>query len=217
MCFSATASLVSGTVLIPAGIYCILQARLHSPKFLLIALYPLAFGIQQLFEGAVWLSLDKQIDLLSISAYGFTFFSYFFWLWWVPISVWWLEPVPVRKNIAFCLSIIGFLYGGSLYFPLVLNEQWLHILVVNNAILYEPKLVYDGIISKGWLRVIYASIILIPLLIQSEREVRYFGLIILASVIVTKIFYDYAFISVWCFFAALLSTYIVYMLRKPSA
>ncbi len=61
---------------------------------------------------------------------------------------------------------------------------------------------------------IYAVIVVLALLLTSDRYVRYFGIIILTSVVVSKLLFDYAFISIWCFFAAVLSLYIIYMLHQ---
>jgi hypothetical protein len=50
----------------------------------------------------------------------------------------------------------------------------------------------------------------VPLLFSSGRYIRIFGVIIMVSVIVATVFFGYAFISIWCYFAAVLSLYIVY-------
>ena len=59
MCFSATASLTAGSCLCLGGIYAISQAVQFAPKFIPLAAYPLAFGVQQLIEGGVWFSKHR--------------------------------------------------------------------------------------------------------------------------------------------------------------
>lgn len=199
---------------IPVGILCVNLARRHLPKSLPFAIYPMAFGIQQIFEGLLWLSLGNKIDALYPSAFGFMFFSHFFWLWWVPLSVWWLEPAGTRKAIALGLTVLGGVYGGLMYFPIIFNEGWLQVLLIKHSIVYDTRLIYDGIIPREGVRLIYALIVVISLLITSDRYARYFGILILISVVFAKLFFDYAFISIWCFFAAILSLFVVYMLRK---
>lgn len=44
--------------------------------------------------------------------------------------------------------------------------------------------------------------------------VRDFGVLILGSVIVSTLAFGYAFVSIWCFFAALLSAYLVVRLPR---
>ena len=38
-------------------------------------------------------------------------------------------------------------------------------------------------------------------------------MLMLVSVIAANLFFDYAFTSVWCFFAAILSLYVLYIVR----
>ena len=54
MCFSATASFISGTALCVIGVATLKQTK--APAEIPFALIPLLFGIQQLTEGVIWLS-----------------------------------------------------------------------------------------------------------------------------------------------------------------
>jgi len=54
--------------------------------------------------------------------------------------------------------------------------------------------------------------------VSSHKFIRVFGLALVASLVITYAYYNFAFASVWCFFAALLSLIIIVHLRqKPSA
>ncbi|WP_422879841.1 DUF6629 family protein [Nodosilinea nodulosa] len=53
MCFSASVSFAASAVLIPVGVYCI-RVALSNTAYLPFAAVPLAFGIQQGFEGVIW-------------------------------------------------------------------------------------------------------------------------------------------------------------------
>ena len=68
--------------------------------------------------------------------------------------------------------------------------------------------------AKLLARAIYAAIICIPLLLSSVAQVRVFGWLILGSVVFGFLFLSYAFTSVWCFLAAVLSAYIYVVLRR---
>ncbi|WP_455205587.1 DUF6629 family protein [Kaarinaea lacus] len=215
MCVSAAASFSVGAVLLPIGAYCVLQANKRDKRFLAFAVYPIAFGIQQLFEGMLWLSLTNNSDDFSLpGAFGFMFFSHFFWLFWVPFSVWCVHPQGAKKHIALAFTIIGGLYGALMYFPAIFNDGWLHIEIIRGSIVYEAKLIYDGFMPRLLVRIIYAVIILLPLLAQSQRQVLYFGILILVSVIAATVLFGYAFISVWCFMAAIISAYMIFMMRR---
>ena len=75
MCFSATASFSAAAILVPAGIYCFKKSTSLEKPYWLIALLPLIFGIQQLFEGFVWLALEPGGGgQTRLPAMGFLFF-----------------------------------------------------------------------------------------------------------------------------------------------
>lgn len=84
MCFSATASLIAGGTLSTVGVLTISQAK--TKKELPFASIPLLFGIQQLIEGAVWLSFSNSA-LNSISTYAYSMFSHVLWPIFVPASI----------------------------------------------------------------------------------------------------------------------------------
>lgn len=215
MCFSATASFSTSVILVPIGIYCLLKSSGFKIPYWTFAVIPLIFGIQQFFEGLVWLVVGSGDGLtLHLAALGFLFFSHVFWLIWIPYACFLLENNAYKKKIFFILIFIGAAYGLSLYIPLLFNQNWLEVELIKQSIEYKTTLLYDKVIPKEMVSLIYALILLIPLLGISSRYIRIFGVIITASVIVTTLFMDYAFISIWCYFAAVLSFYILVLILK---
>jgi hypothetical protein len=209
MCFSASASLTTSAVLIPTGIYCVRTALDRDRAYRAIACLPLFFGIQQACEGFIWLGIDGEnpIQILRF-ALGFLFFSHFVWPAWIPLSALMLEEHPLKKKVLYALTAIGTLYGSMLYVPLVLNSDWLHLRVVNRSIDYQLKLVSDHIMPSQISVWFYVFLILIPLFMSSLRSLNILGVAIAASETLARFAFNYAFISVWCFFAALLSVYV---------
>jgi len=215
MCFSATASFTAAIILMPIGIYCLNRAINYHKLFWPIALLPLIFGFQQFFEGLVWLGFESDSGATSrYAALIYLFFSHVFWLVWIPFACYVVENNPVKKKLFFILILIGATYGLSLYIPLWGYENWLGIELVNHSIEYKTTLLYDRYISKEIVSLFYTLIILVPLLGASDRYIRTFGIVIVASVIITILFLDYAFISVWCYFSALLSFYILVLIMN---
>ena len=215
MCFSATASAAAAATLIPIGAYCINIARKDIPGWLMLAAYPMAFGLQQAIEGAVWLGINSNNQsLVDMASLGYVFFSHFFWLFWVPFSVYYMEMAGTRKRFLGILTILGFLYGLSLFTPLILREGWLVIEVVQNSLLYKTTMIYDGIVDRQVVRGVYALQVFLALILSSNPKIRIFGVMILVSVLGTFVFFKYAFVSVWCFFAAILSAYLLMVLQS---
>ena len=217
MCFSATASFVTAAALIPSGLYATVKARATNARHVPFAVYPLAFGVQQTFEGAIWLHIGGHTVLdQQAAALGFTFFSHFFWLLWVPLSVWVVERGKIRRRVNLSVVLVGTLFGASLYVPLLLNDGWLEVVLIQGSIDYRATSVYDGAIPRFGVRAIYAVLIVAPLIFCSERHIQLFGVLVSMTVAGAVLFYGYAFISVWCFFAAALSLYLVVVVSHLS-
>ena len=107
MCFSAPASFSAAALLAIASVYSIRKA---SKSFLPLALIPLFFAIQQLLEGIIWVyindpSLTSFVKLLS---YSYLFFAYFFWPFWIPLSLS-IFDIPRRTLFVF-FTFFRFLY-----------------------------------------------------------------------------------------------------------
>ena len=79
------------------------------------------------------------------------------------------------------------------------------------------KMLHDVILPMGLDRALYALVILLPLIYSSHVQVRHFGMLVALSLLISLNIYSYAFVSVWCFFAALLSLYLIYVFRQQEA
>jgi hypothetical protein len=217
MCFSATTSFTVAALLAPVGAYSLRMTKQTGKRWLLLASFPLAFAIQQAIEGFVWLGVNADEPLsVAITSRGFLFFSHLFWPTWVPLSVYFLEERRRNKLVLLGLTVLGFAFGLSIAIPALVKPDWLSVIVINGSLEYKTILLYDGFVSREALRVVYAIIVLSALFVSSERTVNIFGILILASVIFARNQYDYAFISVWCYFAAIVSIYIAGMLTAIS-
>jgi hypothetical protein len=215
MCFSAPVSFATSALLIPAGIYCLRQARENARDYLPLAAWPLFFGVQQTLEGLIWLEIgSNQLNLIHSASLRFLFFSHFLWLFWTPFSAFSLESHKRRKNLLMIVTIIGFFYGALLYIPLVFNDNLLMIRVREGSIDYTTQFILDDLFPENFSFVTYLLIILMSFLISSNRSFKFLGGLIFLAVLVTYISFRYAFISVWCFFAAILSIYLVYTINK---
>ena len=217
MCFSATASFTATSLLVPMGIYASKVAWEKDSKYLPLATFPLAFGIQQGCEGIEWVGLDShQADMVQLGALGFLFFSHGFWLVWPALTVFVLENRPWIKTLLLTIACIGFLFGIFLYGPLLLYPDWFPIAISQGAIDYQSRLVYNHGLPQDISRLIYMLIVLSPLCLSELAQLKILGGLIALSVLITYCFFNYAFVSVWCFFAAVVSLYVIYILYSIS-
>lgn len=215
MCFSATASFAMGGALIPAGAYAISRARQGDGNWIPFAVYPLAFGVQQVAEGLVWLGLDGSDETLTaVASRGFMFFSHLFWLAFVPFSVRMGESDPIRRRMLALLGALGALLGLAIYLPVFVYPESLTVAVVERSIDYSVALNMKTEFNVGAIRLAYGAIIIGALLLSSDWRIRLFGALVGGALGVTFLFYEYALISVWCFFAAGLSAYLVLVITQ---
>jgi hypothetical protein len=214
MCFSATASFVVAAALVPAGLVTVTRARAVEPAWTAFAAFPLAFGLQQAIEGVVWLGIESgDAGLVAGASRGFLFFSHFFWLAFVPFAVWLLEPPGPRRPVLLGLTATGALFGLSIFLPSFLVMDRLAVEVTNHNIAYRTRLIYEGFVPRMALEAFYGLIVVTALLLSSDRRIRIFAGLIAVSLVLAYGAFAHAFISVWCYFAAVLSAYLVAVTR----
>src|ERR1700694_4159121 len=106
MCFSATASFTAGAALLIVGTVTTRRARqrVEMP----FALIPLLFGVQQLIEGALWLTFPVTEPLLNtVLTHVYSLFSHVLWPVYVPIAVLLLEPTSWRRKVLVAITLAG--------------------------------------------------------------------------------------------------------------
>jgi hypothetical protein len=217
MCYSASVSYSAAAVLVTTGLYAVQQAgRLQTP-YRMWALIPVFFGLQQAFEGMVWQALAAG-DAAVPYALGFHFFSHFLWLWWFPLSCYLVEPGKLRSRVMAGCVAFGAFAGTLVYAVMLFHPEWMMVAVREHSIHYSFSVPYRSSIHLPITpAALYALTILVPLFVSSHRLIRIFGVLIALSALLASQVYSYAYVSVWCFFAALLSLYLVYMIRRLAA
>lgn len=215
MCFSATASFSAAAILIPAGVFCLKKSNQVDKRYWAYAMLPLLFGLQQALEGGVWLALSQAEQARAhFMALGFLLFSHVFWLGWIPYSSYLTEDSLRLRQVFLAIAGFGLLFGAAMYLPLMYQPGWMQVSIVNHAIDYELRFYSDTYLSKPALTALYAAVILVPLMLSSDRGHSILGVLVLLSGLATWAFFDWVFISVWCYFAALISLYIFFMIAR---
>lgn len=203
MCFSSTASFVAGGGLSVIGAVSIKQARKRDK---IIAAIPLLFGIQQIFEGFQWMALNTQ-QVAKIPLYGFLFFSNLIWPTYIPLAVFLLDKKSRRITIWFLVM------GGALsLLNLWLLTQPTSAQIKNHSIQYICSIPQHS----NWFAGLYILVTCGSALVSSNRMFRIIGIVNLLSVVITYIFFSVTFVSVWCFFAAILSFAIYFYIRNQN-
>ena len=197
MCFSATASFTAGVLLLGIGTLTMKAAR--RPRELPFAAIPLLFAIQQMSEGVIWLTFRYEAPLLNaVMTHVYSFFSHVLWPVYVPVAVLLIEPPGRRRKALFVFVAAGLAVGAYLLYFLVAFP------VVSRPTGQHIEYVSPHFFAAATMTLYLMSTTVSPIL-STHRMVVVFGVLALLSFAVAYFFYATWFISVWCFFAAILS------------
>lgn len=192
-----TASLAAGGFLLGIGTMTVKAAR--RPSEIPFAAIPLLFAIQQLSEGVVWWTFDHDAPGLNfVMTQLYSFFSHVLWPAYVPLAVLLLEPPGGRNRLLKLTAIAG--VGVGLYLLYSMFEYPITSRPTGGHIEYVSPHFFAALTMTGYLLATTVS----PLL-SNEGMVRIFGAFALISFVLAYLIFARWFISVWCFFAAILS------------
>ncbi len=230
MCFSATASFGASAVLGAVGILSVAKAKTNPQRT--FATIPLLFAAQQFTEGLLWLSLknDNMASWQSSLTYIFLIFAMAIWPFWIPFSIWLLEKDAKRKKIikgfvgmgaivAIGVLVVLFSYPVEVVTPFCFNCPSPAGSSVYQHLHYEfdiPSLVKKLIVAFS---VLYIAATIITPFLSGIKKMKWLGVVFLVSYLFAVIFYNGFVISVWCFFAAVLSFVVLWIiigLRKQT-
>lgn len=207
MCFSAEASFTGSAVISAIGVATLTKVR--KPTQILFAGIPLIFSIQQCAEGVLWVTLKSGLHerLQCAGTYIFLITALVIWRIMIPLSVWLMETKKKRRKALVGLMVIGgivsLFYAYCLLFYNVQPEiQSFHIQYANDFPEALVKIAF----------VFYLGATIAPLFVSSVKRMWLFGILIAVSCLITGIFFEQYLTSVWCFFAALISVAIYWIL-----
>jgi hypothetical protein len=204
MCFSTTASFGAGVILSGAGI--LAAKKVTEPKQRMFAAIPAIFAIQQFAEGFVWLSLTQEsfASWLRPAAFVFLFFAEVLWPLWIPLAMLKLETRAERKQILRFLSGLGLVFALHTLYYLMTNAF--------EAQISEHHIGYtlhfrSSFVIFTW--IVYGILTVVPTFVSSVPKMWIVGVPMTASFFIAKILYPNNVISVWCYFAAIISIIVV--------
>ncbi len=211
MCFCAGASFAASVSLLTIGLISFYKARSLGGRMFAVIL--LLFAVQQGSEGMVWLSgTHTQLrEWSEFFTYIFLIFAFGFWPFWIPLSVGMNEKDALRKKIinGFLLAslpLIGFLLYYLMTYGVYISTQGMYIEytipVTGRAVPFQVLIAWYFLVTVG------------SLIASSNRVLNYFGVVLALSCIASLYVGRAFFISVWCFFAALISAAFLWVVIK---
>jgi hypothetical protein len=212
MCISAEVSFGAAAALIPAGGYCVWAAARKAPRYAILGATPALFALQQAAEGAVWVGLARgDPDLVARAAQAFLAIALGLWPTWFTIAA---LAIETRPRLLRLLGLWAALAAGWFWlwcWPVLLAPPLPgEVYVVRHSIRYE----YVDRAGFGP-RAAYVLASAVPLLVVADRR-RFVVPVALGalSALAAIWIFDHAFASVWCFFAAVNSAYLVWIFAR---
>ncbi|HUW05521.1 MAG TPA: DUF6629 family protein [Williamwhitmania sp.] len=207
MCFSAEASFAGGIILSAVGAATI--QKIHKPSQIIFAAIPLFFGVQQIAEGIVWLviPLTGYAAVQMVFSYVFLVMAEVIWPSLIALSVLFMEEDARRRRTLWVLLGLGMVV--SLYYAVCLLTFNVAPTIEGHHIYYHtdfPKM----FALPAFIAYLIATIT--PLFASSIKRTHLLGGLMFFSCLVTVLFFTQYLISVWCFFAAVISAVVYWIL-----
>jgi hypothetical protein len=207
MCFSPEADFAAGVVVAGVGVETL--RRVRAPRELIVGALPLLFGIHQLVEGFVWLSLRGQVSkgVGDAAKQAYIVYAHAVLPAIVPFGFMLLEPDRRRSRWMWPLVCLGVLLGVYLLwqvtaYPVGAQQE-------ARCIDYTTHTPNDVLIG-----LLYVAATCGPALISSRRHLRWFGLVSLIGVIATALVRVDELTSLWCLYVAMVSVLILEHFRR---
>ena len=209
MCFSVEASFGAGIVLSVIGVASI--KKVQSPSQIVFASIPLIFSVQQITEGFLWLALSNTgyAYLQQVTTYTFLLIAQIIWPVWVPLAILLAEKEVKRKTIQKLLVIVGVLLSS--YMTYCLFSYNVQAKIIGYHISYVQNYPLALTIAGG---VFYFIATIVPPFFSTIKRMWLLGIAILISYIITIVFYESYFVSVWCFFASVISILVFVIMNE---
>ncbi|MGC2656835.1 MAG: DUF6629 family protein [Bryobacteraceae bacterium] len=207
MCFSATANFTGSAVLGAIGVATI--AEVKHRRELLFASLPCLFALHQFTEGFVWLGINGKISHTALQGVAAAYVLYAQGLlpFLLPLSVLLIEPTRHRRSRMMYFLALG--TGLTLYILWGLMMDPLQVYAHGHSIVYNNVLTTTKPVA-----VLYVIATCGALFFSGFKDLVILGWLNMVGLIIVMLIMSYAFTSVWCAYAAVVSVVIYFFFRR---
>jgi hypothetical protein len=202
VCFSAVANFTGSGILGTIGV--ITLTRVKHRRELLFASLPTLFAVHQFIEGFVWLGLDGVLSpaVTRDMAAAFMLYAQGLLPFLLPLSVMLFEADARCRRRMLPFLVVGTL--TALYILWALIAYPTQTFIKANSIVYINPATNNTAVA-----VLYVIATCGSLLFSKVKDMLIFGLANLAILLVVMVVKRYAFTSLWCAYAAIVSVIIL--------
>jgi hypothetical protein len=183
--------------------------HVREPRALLFASVPMLFAVHQFTEGFVWLGLDGRINPIALEHVTFLFMLYAEALLplLMPVAVALMEPAGARRKAIIALCSVGGLVWAW--------NAWGLVFYPNQVVADHHSIAYHNPLTRSLpMSGLYIIATCGALVLSTHRVVRMYGVLNVIALILVQLLREYAFASVWCFYAAIMSIIIYWQFRR---
>lgn len=211
MCFSPEADLVVGSVVVAVGIDALRHVR--APREIAVASLPALLGLHQITEAFVWWGLrgDVARSIERVALWSYLLFALSALPVLVPIAVGLVERSMTRRYLIGAFGVVTIAVAAALASAIFRGPIGAEI--EHGHIAYQV----DALRSGGHVTALYVLGTCGALLASGSRDLRLLGALNLAAVPVLAWLTLNGFVSLWCFWAAIVSVVIAIHLRRRHA
>ena len=211
MCFAPEADAVLGGLVIAVGVDALRHVR--DPKQIPLATLPLLFGVHQVSEAFVWWGLQGYVGhaVERVAVWTYLLFAFGALPLLIPLAVGLVEPLRERRRAIAAFGVLGLGVGGVLTFAMFRGS--IHTMIEGHHVEYQVDAVGNG----GQLTAVYVVATCGALIASSYRDLAALGVLNLAAVPVLMWMTLNGLVSLWCFWAAIVSIMIDVHLRRTVA
>jgi hypothetical protein len=207
VCFSATADFTGSVVLGAIGVATLREVK--DRRELLMAAMPCLFALHEFIEGFVWLGLEGTLspEVAHNAGAAYALYAQGLLPFLLPLAVFLIEPTKRQRRRMLGFVILGgllalYLTWGLIAYPLQISMQ-------SNSILYVNVITTTTLVA-----ILYVIATCGSLFFSGFRDLVLLGWYNLVGLLVVMLVKRYAFTSVWCAYAAVVSVVIYFFFRR---
>jgi hypothetical protein len=211
MCFSPEADLAVGAIVTGVGFDALRHVR--TPKQIPLAALPLLLGLHQITEAFVWWGLQGHVahTVERVALWIYLLFALAVLPVLLPIMVTLVEQSPTRRKVMIACTGVTIVVAAALGGAVVRGP--IGVAIEQHYLSYDIGSLSHG----GQLTAVYVAATCLALLASSSRDLVTLGVMNLVAVPLLVWLTLDGFISLWCFWAAIVSIVIAHHLRRRYA
>jgi hypothetical protein len=211
VCFAPEADAAVGVFVVAVGIDTL--RHVDEPKQIPLAALPLLFGLHQLSEAFVWWGLQRHVahDMERIAVWIYVLFALVALPAYLPLAVGLVERSATRRRVIAAFGVLGVGVAASL--AVSVFRGTISAVINGRHVDYAVDAVGHG----GPLTTLYVIATCGALLASSYRDIAVIGALNLVVTPLLMVLTVGGFVSLWCFWAALVSVLIDVHFRRQRA